>query len=311
MVAPAECGSSNYWDITGDQICARGETDNTGCHSDSCQGDSGGGLLAVRRGRNTLLGLVSFGETECGAGDLGDLARPGVYTNISSHLGWIRDVMQTVGSLSPPSWSDWSDWSPCSASCGLGGQRTRTRLCSQGQGQDQSRLSPPLLGLHVGPEVQCPGLEEDREDCSLPPCSKPPFSGATGLTGLTVTRPDTLVIISLNSGIFGDFINGLTGIISPFPPVKPALTVTEVEELVEVVEEVEVEGGTCEYSCTGWPYLSQCEVRAVAQTEEKLQVFLCSSGEDDDQPGVLAESNLSQSLLHQPERRDLQILQLP
>ena len=52
--------------------------------------------------------------------------------------------------------------------------------------------------------------------------------------------PGTLVILSLNSGIIGDFINGLTGIISPFPPVKPALTVTEVEEVVEVVEVVEM-----------------------------------------------------------------------
>ena len=184
MVAPAECRSSNYWDITGDQICARGETSNTGCHSDSCQGDSGGGLLAVRRGRNTLLGLVSFGETECGAGEE---PWPGVYTNISSHLGWIREAMLTVGNLSPPAWSDWSDWSPCSASCGLAGQRTRTRLCTA-QSQSESRLSPPLLGLHVGPEVRCPGPEEDSEACSLPPCSKPPFSGATGLTALTLTR---------------------------------------------------------------------------------------------------------------------------
>ena len=43
---------------------------------------------------------------------------------------------------------------------------------------------------------------------------------------------------------------------------KPALTVTEVEEMevLEVVEVEEVEGGTCEYICTGWPYLTQCEV---------------------------------------------------
>ena len=180
-MAQAECRTSSHWDITGDQICARGETTNTGCHSDSCQGDSGGGLLEVRRGRNTLLGLVSFGETECGAGEE---PRPGVYTNISSHLGWIRDVMLTVGNLSPPTWSDWSDWSPCSASCGLAGQRRRTRLCAA-----ESRLSPPLLGLHVGPEVRCPGLAEDSEDCAVPPCSQPPFSGATGLTALSVTQP--------------------------------------------------------------------------------------------------------------------------
>ena len=98
-MARSECQSSSYWDITGDQICARGETTQTGCYSDSCQGDSGGGLLAVRSGRNTLLGLVSFGETECGAEDPRLGARPGVYTNISSHVGWIREVMEAVGRL--------------------------------------------------------------------------------------------------------------------------------------------------------------------------------------------------------------------
>ena len=78
---------------------------------------------------------------------------------------------------------------------------------------------------------------------------------------------------------------------------------TEVEEVVEVVE---VEDGTCEYICTGWPYLTQCEVSGGSGSGKTLG--LSYSGEDDDQPGVLAESNLPQSLLHQRERRDLQIL---
>ena len=233
VVDPAECRTSNYWDITGDQICARGETTNTGCYSDSCQGDSGGGLLAVRQGRNTLIGLVSFGETECGLEDPRLGPRPGVYTNISSHVGWIRDVMETVGKLSPLSWSHWSHWSPCSASCGLTALRRRTRQC-QSAAPSQSR------GLHVGPELSCPGLQEDTELCSPPPCS-----------------PRV-------PGIIGDLINGLTGIIAPFPLVKPALSVVEVEELeelLEVVEVEEVEGGSCEYSCAGWPRHHQCQVK--------------------------------------------------
>ena len=175
MVARSECQSSSYWDITGDQLCARGETTRTGCYSDSCQGDSGGGLLEVRSGRNTLLGLVSFGETECGAEDPRLEARPGVYTNISSHVGWIREVMEAVGRLSPPSWSDWSAWSPCSASCGLTAQRRRTRQCGP--------QSDSLPGLHVGPEVRCPGLREDTEHCSPPACSLPFSPQVTGQAG--------------------------------------------------------------------------------------------------------------------------------
>ena len=38
-----------------------------------------------------LLGVVSFGEAECGARD----GRPGVYTNLLSHLGWLRSVTET------------------------------------------------------------------------------------------------------------------------------------------------------------------------------------------------------------------------
>lgn len=167
VVDPSECKSSHYWDITGDQICARGEASSSGCHSDSCQGDSGGGLLTVRRGMNTLLGLVSFGETECG---VGDDPRPGVYTNITSHVSWIRDVMQTVGKQSPPSWSSWSEWSPCSASCERG-ERSRSRLCSS------PRVSQPLLGHHVGQEVTCPGQEQETQECDLPPCNTLAFTG--------------------------------------------------------------------------------------------------------------------------------------
>ena len=168
VVEPSECKSTNYWDITGDQICARGEASQTSsCHSDSCQGDSGGGLTTVRRGMNTLLGLVSFGETECGEGEE---PRPGVYTNITSHVFWIRDVMQTIGKQSPPHWSSWSEWSPCSASCERG-KRTRSRLCSL------TRVSQPLLGHHVGPDLSCTGHQQESLDCHLPTCDNHPFSG--------------------------------------------------------------------------------------------------------------------------------------
>ena len=43
-----------------------------------------GGLVTSRGGRRTLVGVVSFGETDCGL-----RGRPGVYTNISSHVAWV------------------------------------------------------------------------------------------------------------------------------------------------------------------------------------------------------------------------------
>ena len=79
-------------------------------------------------------------------------------------------------------------------------------------------------------------------------------------------------------------------------------------EVLEVVEVEEVEGGTCEYICTGWPYLTQCEVSGGSGSGKTPG--LSYSGQDDDQPGVLAESNLPQPILHQRERRDGQILKL-
>ena len=44
--------------------------------------------------------------------------------------------------------------------------------------------------------------------------------------------------------------------------------------VTEVVEGEEVEGGTCEYSCTGWPHQHHCEVSEVRCEEEQLQPCL-------------------------------------
>ncbi|MCG7985260.1 MAG: trypsin-like serine protease [Candidatus Thiodiazotropha lotti] len=77
----------NYLDndgteITDNMICA-GSTDGT---KDSCNGDSGGPLMALD-GENklNLLGIVSFGSIEgCANASL-----PGVYTRVSRYLEWI------------------------------------------------------------------------------------------------------------------------------------------------------------------------------------------------------------------------------
>jgi len=61
------------------QLCAgRGGTD-------TCQGDSGGGMVANNLdGRWTLVGVTSFG-VDCARPDF-----PGVYTRVDQYLDWIR-----------------------------------------------------------------------------------------------------------------------------------------------------------------------------------------------------------------------------
>ncbi|XP_053946960.1 spermosin [Anastrepha ludens] len=81
--------SENFNDpiiITPSQICAQG-----GPMNDVCRGDSGGPFmdegssgLINSSGRHSLLGIVAFGPTKCGMSNI-----PGVYTRVSSYLGWI------------------------------------------------------------------------------------------------------------------------------------------------------------------------------------------------------------------------------
>ena len=54
---------------------------------DTCQGDSGGGMICEVRGRQSVLGLTSWGYG-CGRPN-----RPGVYTKISDYLDWINEKM--------------------------------------------------------------------------------------------------------------------------------------------------------------------------------------------------------------------------
>ncbi|XP_043189301.1 transmembrane protease serine 9-like isoform X2 [Amphibalanus amphitrite] len=53
---------------------------------DACQGDSGGPLVIVdSEGYRYLVGIVSSGHPRCG-----DSQYPGIYTRVSSYLGWIK-----------------------------------------------------------------------------------------------------------------------------------------------------------------------------------------------------------------------------
>ena len=56
---------------------------------DTCQGDSGGGMICEVRGRQSVMGLTSWG-TGCGRPN-----RPGVYTKVSDYLDWITEKLTT------------------------------------------------------------------------------------------------------------------------------------------------------------------------------------------------------------------------
>lgn len=68
------------------QLCAGGVKGQ-----DSCNGDSGGPLMALKPQSTSVYveGVVSFGSRYCGSEGL-----PGVYTKVSEYLDWILDNMR-------------------------------------------------------------------------------------------------------------------------------------------------------------------------------------------------------------------------
>uniref|UniRef100_A0A8D2E1K0 Peptidase S1 domain-containing protein n=1 Tax=Sciurus vulgaris TaxID=55149 RepID=A0A8D2E1K0_SCIVU len=69
--------------ISFDMICAGAENGS----ADSCHGDSGGPLVCDLEGLWYQIGIVSWG-VGCGRPN-----RPGVYTNVSQHFGWLWTLM--------------------------------------------------------------------------------------------------------------------------------------------------------------------------------------------------------------------------
>lgn len=88
LISQKQCNAPRVYDQRLDEsmFCAgnlrRGRTD-------SCQGDSGGPLTCVENGLYYVYGIVSWGD-QCGLKN-----KPGVYTQVTSFLRWIKYKIQT------------------------------------------------------------------------------------------------------------------------------------------------------------------------------------------------------------------------
>ncbi|MCX6107805.1 MAG: serine protease [Proteobacteria bacterium] len=84
-VALNDCRSKSafYKALSERQMCAAGTTDG----QDTCNGDSGGPLIAKRGGKAVLVGIISFGD------GCGQRLKPGVYARVAAFSKWIDDTI--------------------------------------------------------------------------------------------------------------------------------------------------------------------------------------------------------------------------
>uniref|UniRef100_A0A8C8SFZ1 Chymotrypsin like n=1 Tax=Pelusios castaneus TaxID=367368 RepID=A0A8C8SFZ1_9SAUR len=81
LVTVSQC--QQYWgsQITSSMICAGG------AGASSCQGDSGGPLVYLKGGAWTLIGIVSWGTSNC------NVRAPAMYGRVSAFRSWIDSVV--------------------------------------------------------------------------------------------------------------------------------------------------------------------------------------------------------------------------
>ncbi|NXF36779.1 CTRL protease, partial [Nyctibius bracteatus] len=81
LISQSQC--TQYWGnrITSSMLCAGG------AGASSCQGDSGGPLVYQNGNVWTLIGIVSWGTTNC------NVRTPAIYTRVSQFRNWIDSVV--------------------------------------------------------------------------------------------------------------------------------------------------------------------------------------------------------------------------
>ncbi|XP_009876179.1 PREDICTED: chymotrypsin-like protease CTRL-1, partial [Apaloderma vittatum] len=81
LISQRQC--TQYWGnrITSSMLCAGG------AGASSCQGDCGGPLVYRNGDSWTLIGIVSWGTTNC------NVRAPAIYTHVSQFRNWIDSVV--------------------------------------------------------------------------------------------------------------------------------------------------------------------------------------------------------------------------
>ncbi|NXO03798.1 CTRL protease, partial [Rhinopomastus cyanomelas] len=81
IISQSQC--MQYWGnrITSSMLCAGG------VGASSCQGDSGGPLVILNGNTWTLIGIVSWGTTDC------NVRTPAIYTRVSEFRNWIEYIV--------------------------------------------------------------------------------------------------------------------------------------------------------------------------------------------------------------------------
>eukprot|EP01024_Parvocaulis_polyphysoides_P072976 TRINITY_DN9337_c0_g5_i1.p1 TRINITY_DN9337_c0_g5~~TRINITY_DN9337_c0_g5_i1.p1 ORF type:complete len:456 (+),score=26.88 TRINITY_DN9337_c0_g5_i1:98-1465(+) len=73
-----------------EMICAQGK------FLDSCRGDSGGPLISIQGGLQTVVGIISLGvgKSQCITSE--NVTKPGIFTNVNFYAEWIDSVVELV-----------------------------------------------------------------------------------------------------------------------------------------------------------------------------------------------------------------------
>ena len=82
LVPRKQCQTAYTLEVFAENICAGGEG------KDTCRGDSGGSLASYTGGRFVLIGVLSWGSSDCG-----EIGKPAVYTSV---INYTQSIHATI-----------------------------------------------------------------------------------------------------------------------------------------------------------------------------------------------------------------------